>query len=145
MIIVYIVEQVYRTGGTNDERDFADMIVIAFFLLLRPGGYAGTASDDMSFQLQDVNLYVQGRRLGALTASDADLEAATSTLYPSPLRRMATVMKSWCKDQEETPCVALSRQPFVVVDTTGCMVQNRLHRLQHIIVALGVLPSKPRM
>jgi hypothetical protein len=56
LIISYIVEQAYRTGGTDDEREVKDMIVIAFFFLLRPGEYTGTASDNTPFQLPDVNL-----------------------------------------------------------------------------------------
>jgi hypothetical protein len=81
LITAYIVEQVSRPSDTEDERDIVDMIVIELFFLLRPGGYNIPASDDTPFQLNDINLYVCGSRLCALMASDADIVAATSTLY----------------------------------------------------------------
>jgi hypothetical protein len=73
------MEQAYHTGGTDDERAISDMIVIAFFILVRQGEYTGTASDDTPFQLHDVNLYVQGHHLDVLTASDTDIGSVAST------------------------------------------------------------------
>jgi hypothetical protein len=45
------------------------------------GGYTGTASDNIPFQLQDVNLYSHGRHLDMLTASAVDLGVATLMSY----------------------------------------------------------------
>jgi hypothetical protein len=59
----------------------ADMIVIAFFFLLCPGEYTGTISDDTAFKLQDVGLYIQGRKLDLLAAPEAELRMATSASY----------------------------------------------------------------
>ena len=39
----------------------ADMIALAFFLLLRPGEYTGTKSDTTTFRMQDVQLFI-GRK-----------------------------------------------------------------------------------
>jgi hypothetical protein len=59
----------------------SDMIVIAFFFLLRPGEYTGTISDDAAFRLQDVGLYIHGRKLDLFAASDAELKISTSASY----------------------------------------------------------------
>jgi hypothetical protein len=128
LIIVYIVEQAYRSAGSDYERAVANMIVIAFFFLLRPGEYTGTASDETPFQLQDVNLYAQGRHLDVPTTSDADIGAAKSTSYTF------TTQKNGHRSRKNGArikwrllvSVALSRQPFIVLDTTGRMVQNKL-------------------
>jgi hypothetical protein len=58
----------------------ADMIVIAFFFLLRPGEYTGTATDDTPFRLADIILFLGARRIhgpALLTAPDTGLAAAT--------------------------------------------------------------------
>jgi hypothetical protein len=55
----------------TDTSAIADFIVIALFLLLRPGKYTGTYSDDSTLKLQDVSLYIQGRCLEILTALDS--------------------------------------------------------------------------
>jgi hypothetical protein len=47
------------------------MIKIAFFFFLRPREYTGTVSDDAAFKIQDVGLYIQGRRLDLFAAPDA--------------------------------------------------------------------------
>jgi hypothetical protein len=46
-----------------------------------PGEYTRIAYEDTTFELQDINLYVQGWRLNVLTASDVAIEAATSMSY----------------------------------------------------------------
>jgi hypothetical protein len=75
------MEQVYHTGGTDDERVITDMILIAFFFLLRPGEYTGTVSTVTPFQLQDINLYIYGRHLDLVKVLDVDLGPATLTSY----------------------------------------------------------------
>ena len=57
----------------------ADCLVVAFYFLLRPGKYAGTprgAADDL-FRLQDLGLWIGGRRLDVLACPLPDLLAAT--------------------------------------------------------------------
>ena len=56
----------------------ADMIIVAFFFLLRPGEYTDSASDTTPFTLGDVQLFVGVRRLNLATASDAELYLARS-------------------------------------------------------------------
>ena len=57
------------------------MIIVAFFFLLRPGDYTGTANDDTPFRFQDIQLFVNDRSLHLLTASAADLWSATSVSF----------------------------------------------------------------
>ena len=55
-----------------------DMIIIAFFYLLRPGEYTDAPSDTTPFTFQDVMLCLGPVRLNVLTCSDAELLAASS-------------------------------------------------------------------
>jgi hypothetical protein len=80
-IILYILAQAFGVPRNDEELAIADMIVIAFFFLLRPGEYTGTTADDTPFRLEDVALYIRDRRLDVLTASTAELDAATSVSY----------------------------------------------------------------
>ena len=60
-------------------RATADMIIIAFFFLLRPGEYTETTNPDTTpFVLQDVQISVGDRRFHLYQASDAELLSATS-------------------------------------------------------------------
>ena len=51
----------------------ADMIIIAFLFLLRPGEYTGTKSDSSPFRLSDVTLSVGRTVFDTSTATDNDL------------------------------------------------------------------------
>ena len=57
-------------------RAVADMIIIAFFYLLRPGEYTDAASDTTPFTLGDVQLFVGERRINLDTASPAEIKSA---------------------------------------------------------------------
>ena len=58
-------------------RAIADMIIIAFFFLLRPGEYTSTPSDTQPFKFKDLQLLFGGNRLNIATAPDTVLKAAT--------------------------------------------------------------------
>ena len=54
----------------------ADMIILAFFLLLRPGEYACSSSSESSpFRICNVHLIVNQQRLQWDTCSDAELDS----------------------------------------------------------------------
>ena len=55
----------------------ADMIVLAFFFLLRPGEYTATKSDTTPFRLCDVRLSVGSHYLDIFTATPEQLNTAT--------------------------------------------------------------------
>ena len=63
---------------TPSAQAIADMIVVAFFFLLRPGEYTGTTNDDTPFRLQDIQLFLGQQRLDLLTDPPALLRSATS-------------------------------------------------------------------
>ena len=58
----------------------ADMIIIAFFFLLRPGEYTGAKSDSSPFRLSDVTFSVGRTVFDTSTATNNDLAAATFTI-----------------------------------------------------------------
>jgi hypothetical protein len=62
--------QAYGKGRCDDEMATVGMIYMAFFLLLHPGQYTGTISEDAAFKLQGVHLYIQNRHLDSYTASE---------------------------------------------------------------------------
>ena len=51
----------------------SDMIILAFFFLLRPGEYTATASETQPFELQHVQLFIGSRRINFSTATDAEI------------------------------------------------------------------------
>jgi hypothetical protein len=55
----------------------ADMIILAFFFLLRPGEYTANTSDTSPFCLQDVQLFVGPTRLDLRQAADELISQAT--------------------------------------------------------------------
>mmetsp|Transcript_21703 Transcript_21703/g.49130 ORF Transcript_21703/g.49130 Transcript_21703/m.49130 type:complete len:189 (-) Transcript_21703:926-1492(-) len=65
---------------STDERQraTADMIIIAFFFLLRPGEYTDDGSTESTpFRLEDVQIFIGDRRLNLATCSDSELLQAT--------------------------------------------------------------------
>ena len=54
-----------------------DMIIIAFFFLIRPGEYTGTKSDSTPFRLSDVTFSVGRTVFDTATATDNELDAVT--------------------------------------------------------------------
>ena len=58
----------------------ADMIIIAFFFLHRPGEY--TDNDINPFRLEDVQLFIGPKRLNLLVATDAQLLPTDAICIP---------------------------------------------------------------
>jgi hypothetical protein len=63
------------------------MITIAFFFPLRPGEYTGTVSYAAAFKMQDVGLYIQGRKLDLFTAADAEVKSSASASYTFTMQK----------------------------------------------------------
>ena len=55
----------------------ADMIILAFFFLLRPGEYTATPTDTVPFRLADLRLSTGGQYLDLFNSTDAALDTAT--------------------------------------------------------------------
>ncbi len=67
----------YRSN-TIESQTIAQMLILGFFFLLRPGEYAHTSNEDASpFRLCDIHLMVHTRRLNPYTCSEIDLDATT--------------------------------------------------------------------
>jgi hypothetical protein len=78
-LILTILSIVYHTTTTSTDaaKAIADMTVITFYYLLRPGEYTGPATDDAAFRLQDLQLFIGDRFVDPSVAPISDLEAAT--------------------------------------------------------------------
>jgi hypothetical protein len=77
-VVAAVVNAAYNsTTATESTKAVADMIVLAFFYLLRPGEYT-YATDNTPFRLGDVKLYIGSSLLQYATATPADFHAVTS-------------------------------------------------------------------
>ena len=75
-VIRYILFVAQQSNSPVIKRT-ADMIVLAFFFLLRPGEYTTSASDTQPFDYKSVQLFLGRQRLDLESATDAQLECAT--------------------------------------------------------------------
>ena len=96
----------------------ADMIIIAFFFLLRPGEYTDSKSDTTPFTLGDVQLFVGLRRLNLATASDAELQLARAVSLTFTTQKNGV--------ENEVIKLGLSRDPRV------CAVKAVTRRVCHL-------------
>ena len=99
-------------------RATADMIIIAFFFLLRPGEYTDANSDTTPFTLGDVQLSIGDRRLPLATATDAILNQA----------RTASLTFTTQKNGVENEVIRhfLSGDPYI------CAVKAVIRRVCHL-------------
>ena len=75
-----------RLTNTAYSHAIADMLLLRFYFLLRPGEYAFTNNLDASpFRLCDVHLLINTRQLDVLAALEHDLNQAN---FVAPTRRM---------------------------------------------------------
>jgi hypothetical protein len=76
-ILRHVAALASAPSATFGNQAIADMIILAFFFLLRPGEYTGTPSDTTPFTLQDVQLWIGQQRFLATTIPIADLSRVT--------------------------------------------------------------------
>ena len=74
--VIRRISIIARHSTCNITIAVSDMIILAFFFLLRPGEYTDSPSDTTPFCLQDIQLFVGDRCLNLTTASDAQILAA---------------------------------------------------------------------
>ena len=74
-----LLQLAYVAAASNDQelQAVADMIIIEFFFLLRPGDYTGTKSDSAPFSLSNVTFIVGRTVFDTATATNNKLAAAT--------------------------------------------------------------------
>jgi hypothetical protein len=113
-IILYILSQVFGVARNDEDLATEDVVAIAFFFLLRPGEYTGATADDTPFRLEDMALYIRDRRLDVLTASTAELDAATSVSYKFMMQKNGTrdkkIVQGLSGDSKCLPVKATSRR-----------------------------------
>lgn len=115
-LIRYVALQ--SVAGSPAVQAIADMIILAFFFLLRPGEYTGSNNDDTPFRLQDVQLWIGTRRVDFFTANEAELAAATSVSLTF------TTQKNGVRG--EVVNHGCSGHPFL------CPVQATIRRIRHL-------------
>jgi hypothetical protein len=77
-VVAAVVNAAYNsTTATEGTKAMADMILLAYFYLLRPGEYT-YATDNTPFRLQDVKLYIGSSLVKYATATPADSHAVTA-------------------------------------------------------------------
>ena len=64
--LTYLLDLALRPTLVPGRQAVTDMIVVAFYFLLRPGEYSGTSHDDHPFLLRDVQLFHFSRQLDLL-------------------------------------------------------------------------------
>jgi len=108
------------TTATNDlTKATADMIIIAFFFLMRPGEYTDSSSEDACpFKLEDVQLFIGQTRIDLATASDDLIRQAT----------FASLTFTWQKNgvRGEVIGLGLSGDPYL------CPVQAIIRRVLYL-------------
>ena len=82
-------------SASNDQelQAVTDMIIIAFFFLLRPGEYTGTKSDSSPFRLSDVTFSVGLTVFATATANDNELTADAFVILVFTTQNVACGMR----------------------------------------------------
>lgn len=75
--VIRRIVQIAYAGNSPNQHCTADMIIIAFFFLLRPGEYSFSKTDSDPFLLADVQFWIGHQRLNTMTATHSQLLQAT--------------------------------------------------------------------
>ena len=102
-------------------RATADMIIIAFFYLLRPGEYTDSPSDTTPFTLRDVQLMIGNTRLDLLSTPQAQLYQARSGLLTFTTQ----------KNGVENEVIRLSRSGHPYLCPVLAITRRVLHLREH--------------
>lgn len=109
-------------------RAVADMIIIAFFFLLRPGEYTDSPSDTTPFTFGDVQLFHGSQRLNLVSATDNELLNASS----------ASLTFTTQKNGVQGEVIKLGRSGHNFCCPTLAIIRRVLHLRAH-----GAPPSAP--
>ena len=103
-------------AASNDQelQAVADMIIIGFFVLLRPGKYTGTKSDSTPFCLSDVTFSVGRTVFDTATTPENELAAATFVILIFSTQKNGLWGEKKAMGPQETCCYA-HRMPCGVV------------------------------
>jgi hypothetical protein len=104
--------------GTVDSLAVADLVIIAFFFLMRPGEYTAPTGENTPFTLANIQFFVGARRVQAGVATDDDLVHATFVSYTF------TTQKNCVRN--EVIGLARSGNPYC------CPVASTARRVKHL-------------
>jgi hypothetical protein len=79
-ILRHLVQHVFEDDNATEARKaVADLLIIAYYFLMRPGEYCTSAGEDSShpFHTDEIELWVGQRQLNLVTASEQELLTAT--------------------------------------------------------------------
>jgi hypothetical protein len=116
--ILHHVAHMATTHPTESNQAVADMIIVAFFFLLRPGEYTANRSESTPFRISDIQLFVGGQRLNLEDATDASIASAT----------FATLMFTTQKNAVRGEVIGLGRSG----NSFLCPVQAIIRRVLHL-------------
>ena len=106
----------------------ADMIVLAFFFLLRPGEYTDSSSETTPFTLADAQLFIGDTRINLVTAPDGELLSAT----------FCTLTFTTQKNGVKGEVIGLSLSGDLSLCPVLCLIRRIIHLRNH-----GALPNTP--
>jgi hypothetical protein len=75
--VIYHAANLARQHATTEALAVINMLCLAFFFLCRPGEYRAPTTDNATFRLEDVTIYVGNQRLLAPAATPFHLNRAT--------------------------------------------------------------------
>jgi hypothetical protein len=118
-----IIQQLHSTASTDTDRAIADMAILGFFFLLRPGEHtaATSTSNTQPFSLQDI-----GFQVGALTDSAATM--ATTTI---PYATFVTLHFARQKNGVENEVVGHARSGHSLICPVLAATRRVLHLRSH--------------
>ena len=106
----------------------ADMIVLAFFFLLRPGEYTDMSSESTPFKLADAQLFIGRTRINLITASEGEILSAT----------FCTLTFTTQKNGVKGEVIGLSSSGDLTLCPVICLIRRILHLRRH-----GALSTTP--
>jgi len=121
-IILHLLHAAHDAKQSDDSQAIADLTVIAFCFLLRPGECTGTTTDDAAFTLDDVTLHLHNTPLDTMTAPISQIEAAAAVTLTFTTQKNGTRGEAITHGRSGHPhcCPAMA--------TTRRVIHHRLHK-----------------
>lgn len=116
--VIRHIAAIARESNLPFQLALADMIILAFFFLLRPGEYCISPSDSTPFNLMDVQLFIGEQRLNLSTATTQQIQSAT----------FATLTFTTQKNGVRGEVIGLGRSG----DSVLCPVATLIRRVLHL-------------
>jgi hypothetical protein len=116
--VIYHLVTLAQNHASSDSLAVSDLIIIAFFFLMRPGEYTAPTGDNTPFRMTDIQFYIGNRRVSANTTNQDDLSQANFVTFTF------TTQKNCVRN--EVIGLGRSGNPYV------CPVTSTARRIQHL-------------